>query len=599
MTIGQVEDWITEHGLEVADPSSSSSDSLPPPPSSSEAAAPPLRRDEVERPPSPAAAAVDPVVKTEPAVTELPPPVQIKHEPSPPENSAPPLSSKIPAGGQERVSSAAGSHAAIPSHATFPVAPPTASPSPLGGGGGGPNRLEIRHLPLSITIVSLRDLVGGPSTRHISLDVSLEKNEVTAIVETINFETARAAVDRLRGLIYDDGTEERTLHAELYAPTSQASTPVPVTSAAAAVVPVPRPLPPASPPPPPPAPLSSSALPPSCPPSPPRDSRFVPAAHPDPPSHAWGEPARQRGSPGERAARDHRRRSVSPRRAGRSSSPADRAATTRRPPPLRSEPVTWLYVAGVSPRLCERALADTLAREDIEAYDIRVDQPPAYRRNDRGERVAVIALTSPQDMTRARIVLDTVFVDGLRLHCRTFRDPRTNRFEPPNEEWRYPYVTHQSNLAHPPHPHACDIVVTGLDPSLYLRGSEIRELVESECGDYTVISVKIDQKYAARAYVEMDRHSSALRAIEKIDGMIDRGHAVTVNWDGRRPAHPRRTPSPRRNGFTSRPFREFRLLPSRSFFSFSALSPRLTVVLFFRRAIWRSVKEEHILVASV
>lgn len=222
--------------------------------------------------------------------------------------------------------------------------------------------------------------------------------------------------------------------------------------------------------------------------------------------------------------------------------------------------------------MCERALADTLAHEDIEAYDIRVDQPPSYRRNDREERVAVIGLTSPQDMTRARSALDSLLIDGVRMHCRTYRDPRTNRLGPPSEEWRYPYVTHQSNLAHPPHPHACDIVITGLDPSTYLREAEIRELVEAECGDYTVISVRIDQKYAARAYVEMDRPSAALRAIEKLDGMIDRGHAITVNWDGR-PAHPRRAPSPPRNGFTSRPFRESRLARGGSSFSAGDSAP--------------------------
>jgi hypothetical protein len=213
----------------------------------------------------------------------------------------------------------------------------------------------------------------------------------------------------------------------------------------------------------------------------------------------------------------------------------------------------------VSPRLGERALADAMAREDVEAYDIRVDLP-ATQRTVGEQRVATIGFASRQDLNRARTALEAISMDGLRMHFRPYRDPRTRQREPPIEEWRYPYVTHESNLSHPPSRHARDIVITGLDPRHFER-SNVRELVESECGDGTVLSVQIAENswnFAARAYVELDRHSTAIRAIEKIDGMIDRGYAITVNWDGR-PAPPRRAPSPPHNGFTSRPFREFRL----------------------------------------
>ena len=64
MTMAQVEDWITEHGLEVPD-SSPSSDFLPPPPSSSEAAEPPPPRTDEIAPTSPPAADAA-VVKTQP-----------------------------------------------------------------------------------------------------------------------------------------------------------------------------------------------------------------------------------------------------------------------------------------------------------------------------------------------------------------------------------------------------------------------------------------------------------------------------------------------------------------------------------------------------
>ncbi|GAA5860568.1 hypothetical protein JCM3774_006209 [Rhodotorula dairenensis] len=586
MTMGQVEDWILAHGLGDVD---SVEPPLPPPPP------PPLPPREEEGEIAPAS----------PPPVEPPPPaspVRVKSEPSPPAMTA--SISAEPAPPPPR-------HALSPTTTTTTTT--TTAPSL------GPSRLEIQHLPLSINIVSLRDLVGPSTTRHISLDVSLAHNEVTALVEVASHEDARAAVDRLDGCVYSDagGTEEpRVLQASLLH--AHSSTPA-------------QSLPPPSPLPPPSAPtaltttgrvssssLRDSNLPTSCPTSP-RDDKVrslaaasvgpgtlqpcPPPSPPPPPPPPSRDSRMSHRDDDQLGHHDHdRRRSLSPppprrevlreqqssQRPGRSSSPAAATAASSprrpRPRPAPPAPVQWLYVTAVSPRLCERALADILARVDVEAYDIRVEPQPAYRARRigsggrRDERIATIGVHSSRDAELAKAALEQVkTVDNLHMYIVPYRDPRSGRTEPPlpatEEEKRYPYVSHRYNLAHPPHPHNRDLVITGLDPA-QSHPREVEDLVESVCGYRSVAKVRVVAAGPAgsgsgsgsgmKARVEMERPDDALRAIEELDGSVEHGCAITVNWDPSSPTMARplrrsRSPPPTtlHNGLPNRQFRRY------------------------------------------
>ncbi|GAA5989194.1 hypothetical protein JCM10908_001204 [Rhodotorula pacifica] len=542
LMMGEVEAWIREHGLELngsipALPSAADPDAGP---AIQAQQASPLIAEEKPVPATTEAAPAAPV-KREPSTYSSTSPVPIKHEPSP-ITTRDALAVQVPRPSPPRSPAAAAS----PISRSASIAASVASPLTH------PPRIMVRHLPLRINPVSLRDLIG-PATRHITLDISLAENEVTAVVEVTSPDAAREAVERLQGFVYDDGKEERTLQVELRA---GPATLEPLRSSA-----------------------RDSALPPSCPSSP-KDSKpgFLASATPISPALPQNPPRstppRQHYSPPRKDALE-RRRSLSPRRREslptrpsfspprpdqRSSSPArhSRDSPSRR----TSQRVQWLYVTAVSPELSERALADILAREEVEAYDIRV-QHPLFRSNAREERTATIGLYSEQDVRRASLALRAAPMGSYNMYVKSYRDPATGATEPPPDS-QCRYVNHRYNLSHPPYRGCCTVVISGLH-RVWSSPADVGDLVEAACGPRSVLSVEIagngrQKSFSRTAYVELDRQVTAIRAIEQLDGAVEHGYATTVNWDeGPSPSrHPHSPPSRRsQTGFSAQPFRRY------------------------------------------
>ncbi|GAA6057789.1 hypothetical protein JCM3770_001041 [Rhodotorula araucariae] len=226
------------------------------------------------------------------------------------------------------------------------------------------------------------------------------------------------------------------------------------------------------------------------------------------------------------------RHSTSNPTSDRRHSPTIASSVTSALPP-RSE--DWIYVSGLSLAVSERTLYDMLLSEGYSADDIYIEQPA------KGDaRLAFVRLRSPLACSGAIQALSKRVIDGMRLFADSLIDPLTGSARPrfpahlvPRERYRGP----RQNAAHPPSRGARDIVLDHL-PERAAAG-DVAAFVERHLGRGTVIRLKLDG--AARvggeqvAYVQLDRHSDALAAFDRLDGRVFQEHAVSVIWDhGRR-----------------------------------------------------------------
>ncbi|BGP30230.1 hypothetical protein JCM10296v2_001982 [Rhodotorula toruloides] len=194
-------------------------------------------------------------------------------------------------------------------------------------------------------------------------------------------------------------------------------------------------------------------------------------------------------------------------------------------PPTIASPFAEAHVA--RERALYEALADVAAPEDIYVFHVVhvVKQP---------ERTAYIAFKDTRTANDALDQLVSYRFDGHRIDVDWFRPAQGERdpLEPATTGLRMPYAGPSRNGSAILDSSYTDLVVSGVVP--HARERDLRDSIELVVGRGSVKAVRmsvcqgVDRNRSA--FVKMYRHSDALRAIDRADGFLFEGQAITVNW---------------------------------------------------------------------
>jgi RNA recognition motif-containing protein len=188
-----------------------------------------------------------------------------------------------------------------------------------------------------------------------------------------------------------------------------------------------------------------------------------------------------------------------------------------------------LHVSDLPRTVGERDLYDCLARARLSPEDVYVHhviQQPF--------RFAFIAFRGVPAAEDAIVEIGSHRFDGKRPRVGFFRprDGETQPFQGRHAEPRCRNAGPSRNRASPPVPNCRDLTVFGIAPRSYER--DLVDLIESKAGRGSIRSLQLEANSRAeddrRAFIEMDKHDDALRALDRVDGLVFDGQAITVNW---------------------------------------------------------------------
>lgn len=246
---------------------------------------------------------------------------------------------------------------------------------------------------------------------------------------------------------------------------------------------------------------------------------------------------------GRRRSLSPRRRSLSPRRrtsplpTRRERSPSPHFSSPRQASPstqLRrarepSDALVWLHVSNLPRSVAERDLYEVLVRATLAPEDIFV-----HHVIKQSYRFAFVAFSSIRAAEDAIAEIGARTFSGQRPRVGFFRpkNGETQPFEGRYSAPRFRYMGPTRNQTNAPTPDYRDLIIYGIAP--YSQQQDLRDFIEAKIGRGSIRRLYLETKSLAeddrKALVEMDRHSDALRALDRVDGTLFKGQAITVNW---------------------------------------------------------------------
>ncbi|BGP06192.1 hypothetical protein JCM10049v2_002011 [Rhodotorula toruloides] len=194
-----------------------------------------------------------------------------------------------------------------------------------------------------------------------------------------------------------------------------------------------------------------------------------------------------------------------------------------------SDALVWLHVSNLPRSVAERDLYEVLARATLAPEDIFV-----HHVIKQSYRFAFVAFSSIRAAEDAIAEIGPRTFSGQRPRVGFFRpkNGETQPFEGRYSAPRFRYMGPTRNQTNAPTPDYRDLIIYGIAP--YSQQQDLRDFIEAKIGRGSIRRLYLETKSFAeddrKALVEMDRHSDALRALDRVDGTLFKGQAITVNW---------------------------------------------------------------------
>ncbi|KAK4332721.1 Proteophosphoglycan ppg4 [Rhodotorula toruloides] len=221
-----------------------------------------------------------------------------------------------------------------------------------------------------------------------------------------------------------------------------------------------------------------------------------------------------------------RERSPSPHHSSpRQASPSTQLRRAREP----SDSLVWLHVSNLSRSAAERDLYELLARARLPPEDVYV-----HHAIKQPFRFAFVGFSDSRAAEDAMDVIGARLFNGQRPRVSFFRrkDGETQPFEGRHAAPRFPYAGPARNQTNTPAPDYRDLIIYGIAP--YSQEQDLRDFIEAKIGRGSIRRLHLEANSFAeddrKALLEVDRHSDALRALDRVDGSLFKGQAITVNW---------------------------------------------------------------------
>ncbi|BGO97852.1 hypothetical protein NBRC10513v2_001849 [Rhodotorula toruloides] len=189
------------------------------------------------------------------------------------------------------------------------------------------------------------------------------------------------------------------------------------------------------------------------------------------------------------------------------------------PPPSAEAPST----------AAERDLYELLARARLPPEDVYV-----HHAIKQPFRFAFVGFSDSRAAEDAMDVIGARLFNGQRPRVSFFRrkDGETQPFEGRHAAPRFPYAGPARNQTNTPAPDYRDLIIYGIAP--YSQEQDLRDFIEAKIGRGSIRRLHLEANSFAeddrKALLEVDRHSDALRALDRVDGSLFKGQAITVNW---------------------------------------------------------------------